>query len=124
MAVLCCLALEGTAGHAADPACTRTRREPYAPWVFLGYACQGACLKQKAGFAWAEAHGIGNVAACPGRDSAFGEGCRAHAEFTVTAEQAGFEWARENELADACECGGAGSAFEAGCEAYLRAAED
>jgi hypothetical protein len=103
-----------------EPACAGVGRKAYAPWVFLGYACDGHCREHKAGFAWAERNGIGNPAACAGPAGPFAEGCRAYAQCTVTAEQAGFEWASENELADACECDGAGQAFEAGCEAYLR----
>jgi len=108
----------------ANPECPPGEREPYASWVFFGYACQGMCGEQKAGFAWAERNGIGNVSACLARKGGFAEGCRIYAEFTVTAEQAGFEWARENELADGCACGGAGQAFQAGCEAYLGATDD
>jgi hypothetical protein len=104
-----------------EPACVANAREAYAPWAFFGYACDGRCRAHKAGFAWAERNGIGNPAACAGRDGGFMEGCRAYAEYAVTAEQAGFEWARENEVANACDCGGAGDAFRAGCEAYLQA---
>lgn len=103
-----------------QPACAAGGREAYPPWVFLGYACDGHCREHKAGFAWAERNGIADPTACTGPAGPFTEGCRAYAQYTVTAEQAGFEWASENELVDACECGGAGRAFEAGCEAYLR----
>ena len=112
-----------TTSHAKS-GCPPGEREPYAPWVFFGYACQGTCREQKAGFAWAERNGIGNASACPARKGGFAEGCRTYAEFAVTAEQAGFEWARENELEDNCACGGAGPAFQAGCEAYLHAIGD
>jgi hypothetical protein len=114
------VAMIGTANSRAGPSCAFDGREPYLPWVFLGYACAGHCREHKAGFAWAERNGIGNPAACAGREGGFTEGCRAYAEYTVTAEQAGFEWARENDLANACGCAGAGEAFRAGCEAYLR----
>jgi hypothetical protein len=119
------LLLMSAAASARDaPACANDVRETYAPWVFFGYACDGRCRAHKAGFAWAERNGIGNPAACAGRDDGFTEGCRAYAEYAVTAEQAGFEWARENEVADACDCGGAGNAFRAGCEAYLQAVSE
>jgi hypothetical protein len=102
--------------------CAPAHRIDYAPWVFLGYACPAHCREHKAGFAWAERQGIGNPAACATQVGAVREGCRAYAEYAVTAELAGFEWARENEVADACECRGAGPAFQAGCEAYLETA--
>jgi hypothetical protein len=88
---------------------------------FLGYACRDAeCAAHKAGFAWADRHGIADAAACAeADDAAFVEGCRAFAELAVTAEQSGFEWARDNELDEDCLCGGAGSRFAAGCEAYV-----
>jgi hypothetical protein len=105
-------------------ACAADGREDYAPWVFLGYVCDGHCREHKAGFAWAERNGIANPAACGAKAGGVAEGCRAYAQFTVTAEQAGFEWASENEVSNACECDGAGQAFEAGCEAYLRAAAE
>jgi len=114
------VAMIGTANSQAERACAFDGRESYMPWVFLGYACAGHCREHKAGFAWAERNGIGNPAACAGREGGFAEGCRAYAEYAVTAEQAGFEWAVENDLANGCDCGGAGAAFRAGCEAYLR----
>ena len=116
------VAMIGTANSQAEPACGFDARESDLPWVFLGYACAGHCCEHKAGFAWAERNGIGNPAACTGREGGFTEGCRAYAEYAVTAEQAGFEWAVENDLANRCDCGGAGDAFRAGCEAYLREA--
>jgi hypothetical protein len=95
--------------------------ESYAPAVFLGYACRDVgCTAHKAGFAWAERHGLAQAQACTGlADPGSVEGCRAYAEEAVTAEQAGFEWARENEVDDACRCAGAGPRFEAGCAAYV-----
>lgn len=118
------VAMIGTTSAQAEPACVFDGREPYMPWVFLGYACAGHCREHKAGFAWAERNGIGNPAACAGSEGDFMEGCRAYAEYAVTAEQAGFEWAGENDLANACDCGGAGDAFRAGCEAYLRETDE
>jgi hypothetical protein len=124
LAGLSLLLMSASADARGEHACAGDAREPYAPWAFFGYACDGRCGVHKAGFAWAERNGIGNPAACGGRDDGFTEGCRAYAESAVTAEQAGFEWARENELATACDCGGAGSAFRAGCEAYLQVVGD
>jgi hypothetical protein len=88
---------------------------------FLGFACHDRdCAAHKAGFAWADRHGLADAAACAeADDAAFVEGCRAFADLAVTAEQSGFEWARENELADDCLCDGAGPRFAAGCEAYV-----
>ena len=109
---------------ARDAAClVESRREAQAVATFLGYACRDPdCAAHKAGFAWADRHGITDPAACADADdAAFAEGCRAFAELTVTAEQSGFEWARAHGLADDCSCGGAGSRFAAGCEAFVRA---
>jgi hypothetical protein len=114
------VAMIGTANSQAEPACGFDARESYLPWVFLGYGCAGHCREHKAGFAWAERNGIGNPTACTGGEGGFTEGCRAYAEYAVTAEQAGFEWAVENDLTNRCDCSGAGDAFRAGCEAYLR----
>lgn len=121
LAGLSLLLMSASADARGEPACASDAREAYAPWAFFGYACDGRCRVHKAGFAWAERNGIGNPAACAGRVGGFNEGCRAYAEYGVTAEQAGFEWARENEVANACDCGGVGNAFRAGCEAYLQA---
>ena len=97
--------------------------EAQAVATFLGYACREPdCGAHKAGFAWADRHGVTDAAACvEADDTAFGEGCRAFAERAVTAEQSGFEWARANALPDDCSCGGAGPRFAAGCEAFVRA---
>ena len=98
-------------------------REAQAVHTFLGYTCRDPdCGAHKAGFAWADRQGISDAAACADADDvAFGEGCRAFAERSVTAEQSGFEWARANALLDDCACGGAGPRFAAGCEAFVRA---
>ena len=109
---------------ARDAGClVESRREAQAVATFLGYACREPdCGAHKAGFAWADRHGVTDAAACAeADDAAFGEGCRAFAERAVTAEQSGFEWARANALPDDCSCGGAGPRFAAGCEAFVRA---
>ena len=107
--------------HAASCPSQPAQQRAYAEHSFLGYACRDAeCAAHKAGFAWADRHGLSDAAACvDAEDAAFVEGCRAFAELAVTAEQSGFEWARENEVADDCFCSGAGPRFAAGCEAYV-----
>ena len=91
--------------------------------AFLGYVCrEPECAAHKAGFAWADRHGLTDAAACADADdAAFGEGCRAFIGLAGTAEQSGFEWARANALPDDCSCDGAGPRFAAGCEAFVRA---
>jgi len=113
------LALLGPWSGAAAPGCPSPSRIAYAPWSFFGYACVGSCGEQKAGFQWAERHGIADPMACTAGTAGFVAGCRAYAEYAVTAEQAGFEWARENEVSDPCACDGAGRAFREGCMAYF-----
>lgn len=110
----------GGAKEAASP-CLPAAVASYAPVAFLGYACNDSgCTAHKAGFAWAERHGLAQAQACDGlADPPFQQGCRAFAEESVTAELAGFEWARDNEVADTCRCAGAGVRFEAGCAAYV-----
>jgi hypothetical protein len=107
-------AVDADSGCAAD-------RESYAPSAFFGYACVDVdCSRHKAGFAWADRHGVVAARACDGAaEPALIEGCRAYALEVVTVELAGFEWARDNEIADPCRCGGAGPRFEAGCAAYV-----
>jgi len=97
-----------------------TTREPCDPHSFFGYLCRDdECSGHKAGFAYADRHGIADAGACAVlADAALTEGCRTYVEAAVTAEQAGFEWARDNEVADPCHCAGAGARFEAGCEVY------
>jgi hypothetical protein len=99
----------------------RPATRPYDDRSFLGYACRDAeCAAHKAGFAWADRHGISDPVACvEAEDATFVEGCRAFAELGGTAEQSGFEWARDNEVSDDCLCTGAGPRFAAGCEAYV-----
>lgn len=112
--------LAGSPNETTAP-CPPAVVESYAPAAFLGYACDDSgCTAHKAGFAWAERHGLAQVQACAVlADPSFQQGCRAFAEEAVTAELAGFEWARDNEVADACRCAGAGARFEAGCAAYV-----
>ena len=123
--VVVLLATDSTAGDRAahDAGCSVERREAQEVHTFLGYTCRDPdCAAHKAGFAWADRHGVTDAAACAETDdAAFGEGCRAFAELAVTAEQSGFEWARANALPDDCSCGGAGPRFAAGCEAFVRA---
>lgn len=112
--------IAGTAGD-RPPACRSPAGVPYAPPVFLGYACRDReCNGHKSGFAWAERNGVTDARECEASPNpAFVEGCRAFAEEAVTPEQAGFEWARENELDETCRCRGGGAGFEAGCAAYV-----
>ena len=101
--------------------CRPLRRQPYAPYTFMGFACRDmTCNAHKQGFAWADRSRITDARACAGtQDPGFREGCRAFVHDSVTAEQSGFQWALENEVGDACLCRGAGAAFAAGCEAYV-----
>jgi hypothetical protein len=117
------LLLAGSSSARDDGCAVEPRREAQAVHIFLGYTCRDPdCGAHKAGFAWADRQGISDAAACADADDVgFGEGCRAFAELSVTAEQSGFEWARANALPDDCACGGAGPRFAAGCEAFVRA---
>jgi len=110
--------LAGDAGCGGD-----VRHETKGTRMFLGYVCrEPECAAHKAGFAWADRHGVTEAAACAqAEEVAFGEGCRAFTELAATAEQSGFEWARANALPDDCSCDGAGPRFAAGCEAFVRA---
>jgi hypothetical protein len=48
--------------------------------AFGGYPCLGAdCSEDKAGYRWAESHGIADPDDCTGRTGAFIEGCRVYA---------------------------------------------
>jgi len=100
--------LAAAAGSDAPP-------ERYEPRTFLGYACADDCERHKAGFGRAEALAIVAAADCDGLQGAEAEGCRVHAERSVSPEEAGYRWATENELTDPCLCAGAGERFEAGC---------
>jgi hypothetical protein len=87
--------------------------------TFSGYDCTDGCLRHKTGFAWAEARGIVDGAACNGGDQPFVEGCRAYADTAQSPREAGHAWAMENEIGDARMCEGAGASFAAGCTEYL-----
>jgi hypothetical protein len=76
-------------------------------------------LMIKAGFAWAERHGITTPTACPAVDPAFLAGCSAHATEKLAPFDAGYAWALENEIADPARCTGAGEAFRRGCGQYV-----
>ena len=115
--------LAGSSSILAADCAVERRSGAQARHTFLGYVCrEPECAAHKAGFAWADRHGITDSAACADADdAAFGEGCRVFADLAVTAEQSGFEWARANALPDDCSCDGAGPRFAAGCEAFVRA---
>lgn len=94
-------------------------RETYQPRTFFGYACDGNCTRHKAGFAWAERHGITTPAACAAIDPQMRTGCSAFAAEGLGPADAGYEWALENEIADPALCTGAGAAFQRGCRQYV-----
>jgi hypothetical protein len=49
-------------------------------WAFGGYPCPGNdCSDDKAGYRWAQAHGITDPDACTGKTGPFIEGCRVYA---------------------------------------------
>ena len=47
--------------------------------TFGGYPCSGDCSEDKAGYRWAEQHGITDPDACTGNTGAFIDGCRVYA---------------------------------------------
>ncbi|MGH8743111.1 MAG: hypothetical protein ACREUY_02425 [Burkholderiales bacterium] len=47
--------------------------------TFGGYPCSGDCSEDKAGYRWAEQHGITDPDACTGNTGSFIEGCRVYA---------------------------------------------
>jgi hypothetical protein len=47
---------------------------------FHGHDCKGDCAGQRAGYEWAQAHGIDDAEDCSGDSEAFIEGCRAFVE--------------------------------------------
>ncbi len=112
----CMIALLGAAAAPADP---DRCREVYQARTFFGYACDADCAHIKAGFAWAERHGITTPTACPAADPAFLAGCSAHATENLAPFDAGYAWALENEIADPARCTGAGEAFRRGCGQYV-----
>jgi hypothetical protein len=101
--------------------CTGDGHELYAERAFFGYACRDDCAPQKAGFSWAERHGITDPAVCAVLASAVAEGCRAFVHEGLAPEEAGYAWALENEVAQPCLCVGAGDGFRAGCRRYVKA---
>lgn len=101
------------AGAALLAACALAQR--YEPRTFLGYACEDDCERQKAGFAWAESHGVARGVQCEVLPRQESRGCLAFLDAARSAELAGFRWGLENEIVDVRLCGGAGSRFEAGC---------
>ena len=88
------LALAAVPAWAGDD-CGPLRRQPYAPYTFMGFACRDmTCNAHKQGFAWADRSHITDAAACAGSPNpGFREGCRAFVHDSVTAEQSGFQWA-------------------------------
>jgi len=106
-------------GAAAAPAGPDRCRETYQALTFFGYACDADCTLHKAGFAWAERHGIATPTACAAIDPAFLAGCSAYAAEGLAPFDAGYDWALENEIADPGLCIGAGAAFRRGCQQYV-----
>jgi hypothetical protein len=103
----------------ASPACGGRILELYQARTFLGYACNADCAIEKAGFAWAERHGLTSPSACVATDPAFAAGCRAYATEGMSSIDAGYAWALENEVADPLRCNGAGDGFRHGCRQYV-----
>ena len=106
-------------GPAAVPAEPDRGCEVYQARTFFGYACRVDCAPHKAGFAWAERHGITTPTACAAIDPEFVAGCSAYATDGLAPFDAGYAWALENEVADPALCTGAGAAFLRGCRAYV-----
>jgi hypothetical protein len=106
-------------GAAVAPAGADRCRETYQAHTFFGYACDGDCTHHKAGFAWAERHGITTPTACAAVDPELLAGCSAYATEGLAPIDAGYEWALENEIADPALCTGAGEAFRRGCRQYV-----
>jgi hypothetical protein len=106
-------------GAAAVPACPERCREIYQLRTFFGYDCEVDCARHKAGFAWAERHGITTPTACATIDPAFLAGCSAYATEGLAPFDAGYAWALENEIADPFFCTGGGEGFHRGCRQYV-----
>lgn len=104
----------GEAAAGADRRC-----EVYQARTFFGYACDADCALHKAGFAWAERHGITTSTACAAIDPELLAGCSAYAAEGLAPFDAGYAWALENEVADPALCTGAGAAFRRGCRQYV-----
>ena len=112
----CVIAVLGSAAVSAGP---DRCREVYQARTFFGYACYADCAPHKAGFAWAERHGITTPTACAASDPEFLAGCSAYATEGLSPFDAGYAWAIENEVADPALCTGAGAVFERGCRQYV-----
>ncbi|MDQ1346004.1 MAG: hypothetical protein QG586_1535 [Pseudomonadota bacterium] len=112
----CVIAVLGPAVAQADP---DRCREVYQARTFFGYACDADCVLHKAGFAWAERHGITTPTTCAAIDAELLAGCSAYAAEGLSPFDAGYGWALENEIADPALCTGAGAAFERGCRQYV-----
>lgn len=104
---------------AAPPAGPDRCREVYQARTFFGYACDADCALHKAGFAWAERHGITMPTACAAADPELLAGCSAYAAEGLAPFDAGYDWALENEIADPALCAGAAAAFRSGCRQYV-----
>lgn len=103
----------------AWPACGGRILAPYQARTFLGYACKADCEFEKAGFAWAERHGITSPGTCVAVSSMLESGCRAYAAEGLSSIEAGYAWALENEVTEHCLCDGGGEGFRAGCMQYV-----
>ena len=103
----------------ASPACGDHIRDPYQARSFFGYACKADCAIERAGFAWAERHGLTSPGACVATDSALEAGCRVYATEGMSSIDAGYAWALENEVADPLLCNGGGDGFRSGCRQYV-----
>lgn len=119
MRVLPFACLIAVLGPAAVPAEPDRSCESYQVRTFFGYACDADCALHKAGFAWAERHGITTPTACAAIDPEFLAGCSAYATEGLSPFDAGYAWAIENEVADPALCTGAGAVFERGCRQYV-----
>jgi hypothetical protein len=113
------LAIAVPASAQASPACGGRILDPYQARTFLGYACKADCAAEKAGFAWAERHGLTSPSACVATDPALEAGCRAFAAEGMSSIEAGYAWALENEVADPRLCNGGGDGFRLGCRQYV-----
>lgn len=121
VAILVCASV---ASADASAACPRRSLVAYEARSFLGYACDADCEPQKAGFAWAERHGISSPLACAAVEAGFEAGCRAYAAQETTSFESGYDWALENEVADPCLCDGGGDGFRRGCLAYVARSQE
>lgn len=105
-------------GAVAAPACPDQGCEAYQARTFFGYDCDLDCGPEKAGFAWAERHGIASPGDCVAAGPALEPGCRAYASERLSPFEAGYAWALENEVADPGLCNGGGVGFRLGCLGY------